>query len=160
MAILKELWTKDTVDPNIKTTYEYVLDLRQRLEETCKWEHDQLRKSATKYKGYYDRKAKPRKMKVGDKVLILLPTKSNKLLMQWKGPFVVKEVVEGMDYRLDVHGRTRTFHANMLKLFVKRPEVVATIAAVEDWDWDGEDTEAAARRFRKFPHLIQGAVVP
>jgi hypothetical protein len=51
MAILKELWMKDTVDPNIKTTYQYNLNLRQRLEETCNWAHDQLRKSATKYKG-------------------------------------------------------------------------------------------------------------
>jgi hypothetical protein len=50
--------------------------------------------------------------------------------MQWKGPFVVKEVVGQMDYRLDVHGKMKTFHANMLKKFITRPEYVAGVAVV------------------------------
>lgn len=36
MMILRELWTKDVSDPDIKTTYQYVIDLKERLEETCK----------------------------------------------------------------------------------------------------------------------------
>ena len=30
MNILQEVWTKQTVDPDVKTTYEYVLDLQNR----------------------------------------------------------------------------------------------------------------------------------
>ena len=40
----------------------------------------------SRYKHYYDRKTKERKFAVGDKVLLLLPTDNNKLLMHWKGP--------------------------------------------------------------------------
>jgi len=34
MQILKELWTKEELDPEVKTTYEYVVDLRNRLQDT------------------------------------------------------------------------------------------------------------------------------
>ena len=42
-----------------------------------------------KQKAYYDRRARSRKFDVGDKVLLLLPTDSNKLLLQSKGPYEV-----------------------------------------------------------------------
>ncbi|CAC5377450.1 unnamed protein product [Mytilus coruscus] len=35
MAILKELWTKEMDDPEVKSTYQYVIDLRERLDATC-----------------------------------------------------------------------------------------------------------------------------
>ena len=34
MQVLRELWTKDTEDSRVRTTYQYVLDLRERLEST------------------------------------------------------------------------------------------------------------------------------
>ena len=47
--------------------------------------------------------------------MVLLPTDSNKLLLQWKGPFEILEKVRGDDYRVPLFGRTKTFHANMLR---------------------------------------------
>ena len=73
-----------------------------------------------KQKAYYDRRARSRKFDVGDKVLLLLPTVSNKLLLQWKGPYEVVEVVNRMDYKIDVNGVVTTYHANMLKQYVER----------------------------------------
>ena len=73
-----------------------------------------------KQKAYYDRRARSRKFDVGDKVLLLLPTDSNKLLLQWKGPYEVVEVVNRMDYKIDVNGVVSTYHANMLKQYVER----------------------------------------
>ena len=69
---------------------------------------------------YYDRRARSRKFDVGDKVLLLLPTDSNKLLLQLKGPYEVVEVVNRMDYKIDVNGVVSTYHANMLKQHVER----------------------------------------
>jgi hypothetical protein len=34
LAILKELWTKEELEPEVKTTYEYVVDLRKPKELT------------------------------------------------------------------------------------------------------------------------------
>ena len=55
---------------------------------------------------------------MNDQVLILLPTDGNKLLMQWKGPYRVKEKLGRCDYRLDVDGTIKPFHANLLKKYV------------------------------------------
>jgi hypothetical protein len=57
---------------------------------------------------------------VGDKVLILLPTDKNKLLMQWKGPFEVEKIVGTNDYGIQVGGKVKTFHANMLQKYIER----------------------------------------
>ena len=48
------------------------------------------------YKKYY-KKAKPRCLEVGDKVLILFPADSNKLLMQWRRPYIVGSHVGAND---------------------------------------------------------------
>ena len=57
---------------------------------------------------------------MGDKALVLLPTDTNKLLMKWKGPSVVKKRVGLNDYRIDVWGKTKVYHINLLKRFHER----------------------------------------
>ena len=125
MRILRELWSGDVADGEVKTTYQYVVDLRERLESTCRMAHDELVKSGRKYAKYYNRGTRSRKFDVGDRVLVLLPTSRNKLLVQWKGPYEVKQVKGEMDYRIDMGGKLRIFHANMLKSFVERPRQTA-----------------------------------
>ena len=83
MAILKELWSEEISDDQVLSIDQYVIDPRERLEQTCKLAQDNLKKVQGKQKTYYDRHARSRKIKVGDKVLLLLPTDSNKLLLQW-----------------------------------------------------------------------------
>ena len=102
-----------------------MIKLRERLEQTCQLAHDNLEKVQFKQKTYYDKRARSRKFDVGDKVLLLLPTKSNKLLLQWKGPYEVVELVNRMDYRVDVDGVVGTYHANMLKQYVERKNVTS-----------------------------------
>ena len=51
---------------------------------------EELLKSRKKNKTLYDRRAKRREFQEGDKVLLLLPTNTNKLLMQWKEPYETK----------------------------------------------------------------------
>ena len=79
-------------------------------------------KMSRKYKRYYDQKAGNRKLKVSDKALILLPTKTNKLLMGWKGPYEVVEKLSPLDYRIKVGRKVKTFHINMLKQYIEREE--------------------------------------
>ena len=107
-------------DEQLLSTYQCVIELRDRLEQTCKLTHENLKKVHIKQKAYYDRRARSRKFDVGYKVLLLLPTDSNKLLLQWKGPYEVIEVVNRMDYKIGVNGVVSTYHANMLKQYVER----------------------------------------
>ena len=36
MTLLKRIWTDEDEDPEVKTLYQYVADLRDRVKETCK----------------------------------------------------------------------------------------------------------------------------
>ncbi|PIK60000.1 hypothetical protein BSL78_03079 [Apostichopus japonicus] len=126
MRILKELWTGESEVSETKTVYQYVLDLQERLEQTCQLAREELKKSRQRYKTYYNKKARVRNMKVGEEVLLLLPTDKNKLLMQWKGPFPIVEKVGTMNYKIDFGHRVKTFHANLLKKYNRR-EVAATM---------------------------------
>lgn len=81
MMVLKGMWTKE-VQPEVKTNYQYVSDLKDRLSSTCELVRNELQNSSDRYKKNYDRKTSNRSFKVGDYVVILLPTDSNKLLMQ------------------------------------------------------------------------------
>ena len=144
MDILKTLWTKEIEDPNIETSYTYVTNLKERLEETCKIAQEELSKASLRYRKIYNRKARDRRLVPGDKALLLLPTAHNKLLMQWKGPFQVLERVNKHDYRIDVNGKPRLFHINMLKTYRDRDESMkefASLAVVDECDCeeDGED---------------------
>ncbi|XP_069108942.1 uncharacterized protein [Argopecten irradians] len=120
MMILRELWTKEVPDPETKTTYQYVLDLKEKLEETCELAHKQLKSAQIRPKKYFNRKAKDRNLMIGEKVLVLLPTKSNKLQMQWRGPYPIVERVGAMDYKVSIDGKPKTLHANLLRQYVER----------------------------------------
>ena len=122
LQILKELWTNEEVEPEVKMSYQYVFELRERLEETLQLAHDALEKSQAKQKYHYDRRSKMRSLTVGDEVLIMLPTTENKLLMQWRGPYVVAGKVGQYDYRILVNGMEKTYHVNLLKKYNRRSE--------------------------------------
>ena len=91
MSIIRELWTNQHIEPEVKDEYQYVVDLRERLESTWELARTTLSQMSQKCEKYYDLKARPRKLKVGDKVLVLLPEDQNKLLLRWKGPYKVVE---------------------------------------------------------------------
>ena len=76
LAILKELWTKIIPDEDVQTTYQYVFELRNRLEQTCDLVRQSLLKKQKRYKTYFDRKSQQRNLNVGDRVLVLLPSNS------------------------------------------------------------------------------------
>ena len=94
LRILRQLWTRKQADPEVRTTYQYVVDQRNRLEETWEMAHEKLRKHRVIQKRQFDYRAKDRTFRHGDLVLIFLPTSDNKMLMQWRGPFKVLKRVE------------------------------------------------------------------
>jgi len=123
MQILQKYWTQEDLEEGeTKNSYQYVLDLKERLESTCEIATEIARTSQKRYKRYYDKKARNRVYQVGDRVLLLLPTDKNKLLLQWKGPFEIVERRLPCDYRVDINGKVKTFHINMLKKYISRVE--------------------------------------
>ena len=134
MAILKASWTQET-DEEVKTTYQYVLDLKNRLEETCRLARENLVKAGEAQKAYFDKSSKQRTFQVGDKVLLLRPTKSNKLEMEWQGPYEVESRFNNCDYWITMKGKRKLYHANMLRKYYSRdnePLQVEAIAVLPD----------------------------
>ena len=64
MTILKQLWTKEVEEPEVKNSYQYVFELREKLQDTPKLAHSELEKAQLKGKHYYDRKSKVRKFQL------------------------------------------------------------------------------------------------
>ena len=68
-------------DPQVKTSYQYVLDLRDRTEQTCKLAKTELAKVQDCNQRYYNRRTRNRSLKIGDSVLLLLPTELHRLTL-------------------------------------------------------------------------------
>ena len=129
MQVLKELWTgKETLE--VSSTYQYVLELRNRPEETCKIARDTVHDAQSVYKHQYDKSTRQRRLKKGVKILFLLPACLNKLMLQCIGPYKVAEVVNRMDYRVKVDDRVVTYHINLLKRFEERDDIVKSDMAI------------------------------
>jgi len=43
-----------------------------------------------------------------------------KLLMHWKGPFEIVKCLNDNNYRVQLPGHVKLFHANMLKKYIQR----------------------------------------
>ena len=132
MAILRELWTKEGTPSEVTTTYQYVFDLRNRIEDTCRIVQENLSSAQQTYKRHFDKKAKLRVLVEGEKVLVMLPTDNNKLLLRWKGPYTIKGKVGITDYRIQVGNQLRLFHVNMLRKYTEREPIECATAAVID----------------------------
>lgn len=54
---------------------------------------------------------------MGDNVLVLVPSNTNKLLARWQGPYPVKNIISPVTYEIDMFDkkRKRVFHINMLR---------------------------------------------
>ena len=122
MTILSELWTEQCDEGETKSTYQYIIDLQERLETTCQLAREEMQRSKDKYQMHYNKKTRPRSYQEGDEVLLLLPTDSNKLLMHWKGPFKIVKKCNRMNYQIDLGHRKQTFHINLLKKYHRRDE--------------------------------------
>ncbi|GFO20593.1 reverse transcriptase [Plakobranchus ocellatus] len=142
MHILRELWTKEI--------QEYVLNLRERFDDTFQIAREELQKAQAKQKHYYDRTVRRRKLCVGDKILILLPTESDKLLMQWKDLFDVLAIVGINDYHINVKRKQKTFNANLLKRYFTRD------TAMTLWKTTTRVAAVMTVAVKSYPSLLAG----
>ena len=131
MTILRELWTKEIGDEEVKTTYQYVVDLREKMEQMVELAHQNLKSSAARYKKYFDVNTKQRSFSSGDKVLLLLPSKQNKLEVKWQGPFEVVMKKGENNYVVDIGTSKKTYHANLLKRYFERECVSQEVGVLQ-----------------------------
>lgn len=124
MRVLRQMWTEEETNDEMKTTAEYVTDLRNRIEETCQIARENLAKASLRQSRFYNKHARSRVLSVGMKVLLLLPTKHNKLELAWKGPYTVEEKVNSFDYRIKVGRSIKIYHINLLREYHERDKML------------------------------------
>ena len=110
----------------------YVLSIQEKLANMVELVKDNMEKAQETQKRWYDLNARERSFEVGEKILVLLPASTNKLLAQWQGPYEVVKKVNKVIYQVEKQNkrkRLRNFHINMLR---KWHEPLATSYWVED----------------------------
>uniref|UniRef100_A0A3P8QWH1 ribonuclease H n=2 Tax=Astatotilapia calliptera TaxID=8154 RepID=A0A3P8QWH1_ASTCA len=134
LDLINESW-EDGPSP-AKNEIQYVLDLRAKLHTLGRLSRENLLQAQQRQQCLYDRGARFRQFSPGDKVLVLLPTSSSKLLAKWQGPFVVTRRVGDVDYevaRSDRGGATQIYHLNLLKLW-REVETASLVSLVKERD--------------------------
>ena len=134
LSILNDLWTKPDLNLETQSSYKFLLDLRERLQETAELASNNQATSMKQCKTYFDVKSSNRSLKADDEVLVLLPDSSNKLLMSWNGPFKVIKAVNKVDYLLDVKGKHKLYHINLLKKYYRRDKMCFNVVDENDVD--------------------------
>ena len=116
LDILRESWEAEKRSD--ESVVSYMLLLREKLEKMSQLARSNLQSAQSAQKAWYDRTARERSFQVGDQVLILLPTSTNKLVAEWQGPYRIIKRVGEVDYVVHMHDRrkkSRLFHVNMLR---------------------------------------------
>ena len=151
LKMLKEKWLSDSSDLNL---LDYVCTFKERLLEATHLAQQNLKKSQSRMKKWYDRDARERSFDPGDKVLLFLPVPGQPLQARYYGPYEIKSKVNDLNYIVETPGRRknrRLCHVNMLKAYVDRIEnvqikpVVSVVNHVETNDFDESGVENHVR---------------
>ena len=144
LDLVKESW-EEGLSPS-KNEVQYVLDLRAKLHTLGQLSRENLLQPQERQQRLYNRGARLRQFSPGDKVLVLLPSSSSKLLAKWQGPFVVTRRVGDVDYELahsDRGGATQIYHLNLLKAW-REVEPVSLVTAIAERDELGPEVPKLA----------------
>ena len=76
---MRQLFTNHQIQPEIKTTYQHVFDLRFKIQETCELVRKELANSQQRNKIRFEKKSKHGTLTVGSSVLLMHPTMQNAL---------------------------------------------------------------------------------
>ncbi len=153
VGILKE------IKRTSKNEIQHVLDLRTKLHTLGQLSMENLLQAQDKQSQLYNRGTRLRNFAPGDKVLVLLPTSSSKLLAKWQGPFEVTRRVGDLNYeviRTDRSGACQIYHLNLLKKWSEvEPVMLAMVVSGESGGggmWRGgrgSSKSAAGERLRE-----------
>uniref|UniRef100_A0A8C5QCI0 Gypsy retrotransposon integrase-like protein 1 n=1 Tax=Leptobrachium leishanense TaxID=445787 RepID=A0A8C5QCI0_9ANUR len=106
LALIRERW-EGKLGSSKTSVVEYVLKFRERMQAIMGEVYDNLKAAQSKQKQWYDRGARERVFEVGQKVLVLIPTRQNKLQAAWEDPFTILQRMNDVNYvvALDERGK-------------------------------------------------------
>ncbi|XP_076059457.1 uncharacterized protein LOC143036085 [Oratosquilla oratoria] len=144
LTVLRDLWENRTLHEEERSSFQYVIELQEKLTECSQMAAQQADISSSRYKAYFDLKSQNRQFKPGDEVLVLLPSDTSKLLVTWNGPYNVLERRGEANYVIETPRGQRLYHANILKRYHRRAQVqqlelMDEISAIEELSAPGKE---------------------
>ena len=136
LKLLKEAWLNEDHSNSLLTR---ISDVRFKLQKANRFAQENMKNAQLHMKTWYDKKARARSFKPGEKVMVLLPLHGNPLQARFCGPFTILEKLNDVDYIVSTPGRRKSkqlCHINMLKPYYDRKDheaskVTIVIAPVE-----------------------------
>ena len=131
LDVVKQKWTAEGREPDDVITY--VSRIQEKLLEARELVRANMEKAQKEQKKWYDRRVREVNFNPGDKVLVLLPTRTEKLLAKWKGPYPVTKKLGRVNYEIaitDGQQRNKVFHVNILRKWHEKSQVFLNL--VED----------------------------
>ncbi|KAI4903275.1 hypothetical protein NFI96_004890 [Prochilodus magdalenae] len=124
LDLLLHQWEDKPETGKEKGIVNFVLQMRDLLESYRDQAHLHLERAQQNQKTWYDQKACLREFKPGQKVLLLLPTSTNKLLAKWQGSFEVMKKQGPVTYEVlhpEKGKKSQTYHVNLMRAW-KEPK--------------------------------------
>src|SRR3989442_5028589 len=91
----------------------YLDKLQQHLTQALALADDNSKTAQDRYVTNYNKVAKHKEFDIGDQVLVLLPSSTNRLISEWIGPATVVGIVSDYGYRIALNtAAIRILHAN------------------------------------------------
>jgi len=103
LAVVKESWTgeNDTGARLAQPVEDYLLDLRSKLSEAAEFAQSHANAAQQSYTAHYNLRARQKKFKERDRVIVLAPENTGKMGNRWLGPGTVVKVKSPYSYLVD-----------------------------------------------------------
>ena len=109
LDVLRETW--EASQQSDESVVSHILLIREKLKSMSKLVRQNLSRAQESQKRWYDQNACIQEFHPGIRVLVLLPTSTNKLLARWPGPYQVLQQVVKVNYLVDcmIKGKEREY---------------------------------------------------
>ena len=146
LKLLKEVWLDEDQAESILTR---VSDVHFKLQKENEFARENMKKAQCNMKTWYEKKARIRSFKPGERVMVLLPLYRSPLQARFCGPFTVLKKINDVDYIVSTLGRQkskRLCHINMLKPYHDRQNLdggksAATVVPVDHESVEEPDSD-------------------
>ncbi|GFU30281.1 retrovirus-related Pol polyprotein from transposon 412 [Trichonephila clavipes] len=119
------LYEKLTEEEHVESSVvDYVFELINRMKRCQELAILHMEDSKQKQKLWHDRRTVKRQFQLGELVLVIAPSRPNKLSVQWVGPGEIVQQLSETNYvvKFPEKDKTHVYHVNMLKPYHQREE--------------------------------------
>ncbi|GFX80633.1 retrovirus-related Pol polyprotein from transposon 412 [Trichonephila clavipes] len=124
VMLLYEKLTEETEEHVESSVVDYVFELINRMKRCQELAILHMEDAKQKQKLWYDRRTVKRQFQLSELVLVIAPSRPNKLSVQWVGPGEIVQQLSETNYvvKFPEKDKTHVYHVNMLKPYHQREE--------------------------------------